>query len=264
MSKLPETTLAINPQKRQNQIKMKITRDIRIFQCKIFHDGYDRSQIISRMKRPLHVHRFLGTRIQNGLQKWQKDQGSTVFLFTDVCLRTKITKKYLAEDALTELYHVQRSLLIWLQMITKSWTRNKNHVTIIDTLLCFKILWLNGFSLNRAKARLPRKQKKCLRKFLESSKIQRSFTLTILWNLQNLVKIYLGIIGRQHLIDQKQMILLNEQYEESKKEQQLFCYSQDYLRDGDLISSNAVAICDMSKTSQRTGKLLKRDDSENH
>ena len=39
----------------------------------------------------------------------------------------------------------------------------------------------------------------------------KSFTLTLLWNLAKLVKIFLGIIARLHHTDQKQMGLLKEQ-----------------------------------------------------
>ena len=40
---------------------------------------------------------------------------------------------------------------------------------------------------------------------------QKSFTLTIPWNLAKLVKIFPGIIARLHHTDQKQMGLLKEQ-----------------------------------------------------
>ena len=41
-----------------------------------------------------------------------------------------------------------------------------------------------------------------------------SFTLTIPWNLAKLVKIFLGIIVRQHHTDSKLMGLPKEQYAE--------------------------------------------------
>ena len=43
---------------------------------------------------------------------------------------------------------------------------------------------------------------------------QKSFTLTITWNLARLVKIFPGIIVRQHHTDRKQMGLLRKQYAE--------------------------------------------------
>ena len=42
----------------------------------------------------------------------------------------------------------------------------------------------------------------------------KSFTLTIPWHLATLVKIFPGIIVRQHHTDRKQMGLLREQYAE--------------------------------------------------
>ena len=42
----------------------------------------------------------------------------------------------------------------------------------------------------------------------------KSFTPTIPWNLARLVKIFPGIIARQHHTNQKQMGLLREQYAE--------------------------------------------------
>ena len=81
---------------------------------------------------------------------------------------------------------------------------------------------------------------------------------------KNPVRICHGITGRQHLIDLRRTALLNEQYEESKKEHQLYCYSQDCMRNGSPIPLKAVAIGEMSKTSLRMGKLLIKGDSENH
>ena len=63
--------------------------------------------------------------------------------------------------------------------------------------------------------------KKLLRKFKEACKSSwgptgslKSFTLTIPWNSENLVKISPGIIARLHHTDQKQMGLLKEQWAE--------------------------------------------------
>ena len=48
-------------------------------------------------------------------------------------------------------------------------------------------------------------------KFRSRRENQKSFTLTIPWNLAKPVKIFPGIIVRQHLTDQKRMRLLREQ-----------------------------------------------------
>ena len=131
-------------------------------------------------------------------------------------------KQYLfAKGALAKLHHEQRRLVTWLQLITKSCTRSVNYVTITDTLSWFKILPLDGSNLILVKVELHRKQKSACGSSSSHQKSHRSLTLTILWNLQNPVKTYLGIIGRQHLIDPRRVALLEEQYEGSKKEPQL-------------------------------------------
>ena len=55
-----------------------------------------------------------------------------------------------------------------------------------------------------------------------------------------------------------------DNYEEWKKVLQQYCYKQDWMKNGGLILWNAIAICEMSKTSWQKGKLLMKDDLENH
>ena len=137
-----------------------------------------------------------------------------------------------------------------------------NQETIIDTLSWFKILPLNGSSLIRVKVKLYRIQKS-LRKFLEPSGKPKVIYNDNSLEFANPVKVYHGIIGRQHLVDLRRVALLNEQYEESK-EHQLFCCSQDWTREGGPILWNAIVICETFKTSWRRGKLFVKGHSENH
>ena len=44
----------------------------------------------------------------------------------------------------------------------------------------------------------------------------------------------------------------------------LYCYDQDWMENGGLIPWNAIAICEMSKTSWHKGKHHMKDDLENH
>ena len=109
-----------------------------------------------------------------------------------------------AEDVLAESYFVQKILEIWLQPITKSSVKGVNLETIIF-LQPWCRTWLpNGSSRIRAKQKFLRKPKGAC----ESSWCQigslKSFTLTIPWNLARLVKIFPGIIVRQHHTDRKQ------------------------------------------------------------
>ena len=84
--------------------------------------------------------------------------------------------------------------------------------------------------LSVLKQRLPRRRRRAYGSFSNRQKSQKSVTLTILWNLENPVKIYHGIIGLQHLIGLRRMALLSEQYEEQKKEHQVHCYCQNWMR----------------------------------
>ena len=61
------------------------------------------------------------------------------------------------------------------------------------------------------KQKLRRKHKGVCKSSWSQIGSLQSFTLTIPWNLAKLVKIFPGIIVRQHLTDQKQMGLLKEQ-----------------------------------------------------
>ena len=71
---------------------------------------------------------------------------------------------------------------------------------------------LSGFNLTQVKRKLPRKQKRAYRSSWSRPRNHQSFTLTIPWNLASLVRIYPGIIARQHLTVQKQMGLLKKEW----------------------------------------------------
>ena len=85
----------------------------------------------------------LMTQIRNVLSKWH--QGSTVFILTSQ--KTEIVKSasepksqgLLAEGELESQYVEQKSLVIVLQLITKSSTKEVNQGTIIDTRSWSKI-----------------------------------------------------------------------------------------------------------------------------
>ena len=69
----------------------------------------------------------------------------------------------------------------------------------------------NGSSHVRVKQKLPRKHKGACKSSWSKIGNLKSLTLTIPLNLAKLVKIFPGIIVRQHDTDQKQMGLLKEQ-----------------------------------------------------
>ena len=86
-----------------------------------------------------------------------------------------------------------------------------NLETIIDMQLWCRTWPLNGSSHIRAKQKLHKKPREAGKSYWNPRGNQKSFTLTIPWNSAKLVKIFLGIIVRQHLTDRKQMGLLKEQ-----------------------------------------------------
>ena len=58
--------------------------------------------------------------------------------------------------------------------------------------------------------------------------------------------------------------MLREQCAEHKKAPLLCCYNQHWMKSGGLILCDAIAICEMSKTSWQEGKLVMKDGLENH
>ena len=135
--------------------------------------------------------------------------------------------------------------------------RKVNHGTITGTLSWFKILPLNGFNLIIAKQRLQRRRKRVYEnssnrcknnsylcgQFIRTWKILRSF-----------------IMASSNL----NIFLFRDEWRRWKKVLQQCCCHQNWMKDGGLILWNAVAICEMSKTSWQTGKLRVKGDLENY
>ena len=88
--------------------------------------------------------------------------------------------------------------------------------------------------------------------------------MTLHWNLANPVKIYDGVIELRHLIVLRRMVLLKERYAEQEKERLLYCCNRAGMKTGGLILWNAIAVCEMFKTSWQAEKLLLKGHSENH
>ena len=86
-----------------------------------------------------------------------------------------------------------------------------NLETIIDLQSWCRIWPPNGSSRIRAKQKLLRKPREACQSSWSQIGSLKSFTLTIPWNLAKFVKIFPGIIVRQHHTDRKQMGLLREQ-----------------------------------------------------
>ena len=80
-----------------------------------------------------------------------------------------------------------------------------NLETIADTQSRYKISTLNGYNLNRAKLKLPRRRTGVYESFSSRRQSLTSFIQTIRWNLANPVKLPHGIIVHQRSIDPRQM-----------------------------------------------------------
>ena len=84
---------------------------------------------------------------------------------------------------------------------------------------------------------------------------KKLFRRTIYLNLASRLKNYHGIIEQLHLIAQKQTELQNELYVEQKKRRQPYYCNLDRMMSGTRILWNAIAVCEMTKTSWQTGNL---------
>ena len=89
-------------------------------------------------------------------------------------------------------------------------SRNNHRYAIVVQDLATQ--WIQSYPCKKQK--LLRKHKGACTNSLSPIGILKSITLTIPWNLANRVKIFPGIIVRQHHTDRKQMGLLREQYAE--------------------------------------------------
>ena len=157
-------------------------------------------------------------------------------------------KSPLGEDALAKLNFVHKSLVTWQQQLTKSSMTIVNLKTITGTLSWYKILPFSGFNLVRAKQNLHMRQKKVCRKSWSRRTDRKLYIQTTRWNLGKHVKFYHEITALQNLVDPRQMASLKEPSEWKKAHQQC-CGSQDRMKGGGQIPWNAIAICEMSKTS---------------
>ena len=97
-----------------------------------------------------------------------------------------------------------------------------------------------------------------------SRRRNESFTMSIPWNLENLVKVFSGIIVRQHRTDRKLMGLPRERYAGLRKGLLLYCCNQVWMRNGERIPWSATPICETFNISCLMRRHLMSGDSENH
>ena len=136
--------------------------------------------------------------------------------------------------------------------------------TIIDMQSWCKTWLLNGSSRIRAKQKLLRKRTRACKSSWSRIVNQKSFTLTVPWNLAKPVKIFPGIVVRQHHTDRKEMGFLREQCAELRKGLVQYCCSQVWMKNGGRIPWNVTAICKTFKITCLMGRHLMKDVSEYH
>ena len=91
-----------------------------------------------------------------------------------------------------------------------------------------------------------------------------SFTLTLHWNLANVLKIYHGIIELRHLIDPRRMVLAEEAVRRVKEGTSAVLLQSGLDEKWWAASLECCSVCEMFKNSWKMGKLLMKGDSENH
>ena len=85
-------------------------------------------------------------------------------------------------------------------------SRNNHRYAVVVQDLATQ--WIQAYP---CKNKTSQETQRSLQKFLEPERNQKSFTLTIPWNSEKLVKIFHGIIARLHHTDRRLMVLPKEQ-----------------------------------------------------
>ena len=227
-----------------------MTVEMRTTVFEIFLNGWRRSQMIQRTQHCMHPHTFLRTQIRNVLRKSYRNQNqsSTVFIFTSK--QTEIAKSscepnwqgLLAENALAKFYFEREKFgdLITADhkvLNEESESRNNHRYAVVVQDLATQ--WIQSY---RCKTKTLQETEMSLRKFFEPLQKKQWFMLTVHQNLENLVKIYYGII-------EPQLFLFRDEWHQVKEGTSAV-----------LLQSKLDERCwsdstdEMSKTSWKTGK----------
>ena len=117
-------------------------------------------------------------------------------------------------------------------------SRNNHQYAIVVQDLATQ--WIQSYPCKKQK--LHKKPREACQSSWSQQKSLKSSTLTIPWNLAKLVKIFPGIIIRQHHTDQKQMGLLKEQCAKLKKVPLQYCRNQVWMNIGGQKQWNVIPI----------------------
>ena len=139
-------------------------------------------------------------------------------------------QRLLAENALVESCLQRKFLVIQKLRVTMFSVKDVNLETMIDALWWYETWQHCGYNHTHVKQKLLRRRRRACKSSWSRRGNQKSFTLTIPQSLANLVKIFPGIIVRQHRTDQKLMGLLREQCAEWKKVPLRYCCNQVWMK----------------------------------
>ena len=183
--------------------------------CEIFLSGWRRSDNPedTELRAPAHFSQVSDSeRPTKVVSKSKSKQHSSYIHFQtdrncEVYLRTKMTRAPCSRRTGEVLLRAEKfgDLITADHKVLNEESESRNNQP------WFKILPRNGFNLIGAKQRLYRRRKRVYENASNRCKKKRElFMLTVHQNLENLVKIYCGIIEPQHFIVPRRMVSLRE------------------------------------------------------
>ena len=131
----------------------------------------------------------------------------------EICQRTKITRapcRRRSGRVVPRAENFGDMITAGHKVLSEGFQSRNNHryAVVLQDLVT---QWIQSYP---CKTKLHKKRRKACKSSWSRIGRLKSFTLTILWNMAKPVKIFPGIIVRQHHTDQKQVGLLREQYAE--------------------------------------------------
>ena len=161
----------------------------------------------------------------------------------DICLRTKIRRASCTKRTGTVVPRAE----IFGDLITADHkvlsdnceSRNNHRYAVVVQDLTTQ--WTQPYP---CKTKTSQETERRLQKFLEPTRKPKVIHTDNSQILANLVKIFPGIVLRQHPTDRKLMGLMREQYAEWKKVRLQYCCNQIWMKNGGQIPWNALLICE--------------------
>ena len=175
--------------------------------CEIFLNGWRRSQIIQRTQNCMHLHPLQDSDSERPTKVVSKSKSrrhsSYIHFKTDrnceVYLRTKMTRAPCSRRTGEVLPRVEK---FWITEQSLVRCRGSRSCHSMDSILSVQNKDFTGDGKEFTK--IPQ----------TVAKKQQLFMRTVHWNMENLVKIYHGIIEPQQLTDPRLMASLKEPFEE--------------------------------------------------